>query len=84
MATMVEVLANGRNVAPTSPVMTLKEAAVFLHVGVGWVRQRVYAGDLPYQILGGRYTILRTEVEAFLKRGWRRNGTSKTSQSWKN
>lgn len=79
MDSMAEVSATARNVVITSPVWTLKEAAVYLHVSVGWVRQQVYAGALPYRMLGGRCTLLRSDVEAFLNRGWKRNGTSKTS-----
>ena len=84
MDSSVEVSATARNAVVTSPVWTLKQAAAYLGVGVNWVRQCVYRGDLPHRILAGRYVIPRSDVEAFLNRGWKRNGTLNTSQSRKN
>lgn len=74
MQSTVEVSATTRNAVVTCPVFSLREAAGYLHTSIGWVRQQVYAGNLPYVMLAGKYMIPRSEVEGFVKRGLRRNG----------
>lgn len=57
-----------------SPAMDLKEAAIFLHASVKWVRQQVYSGRLSYQRIGKKHCVPRREVERLLESSWLRNG----------
>ncbi len=69
---MVKVSANSRN-APVSPLMTFKEAALYLHCGVKSIRRLCSSGRLAYRDdLGKGFLVRRSEVEQFLERGWHR------------
>jgi excisionase family DNA binding protein len=74
MESNVEVCSIARNGGqlPASPVMTLAEAAAYLHATVAWVRQQLYSGALSYQRIGKKHVVKRSEVEQLLARNWRR------------
>lgn len=59
-----------------SPALTVKEAAVFAHVPPNRIRDLIAAGDLGFQQQGKRFLVLRSDIEALLARGWRRNQTA--------
>lgn len=66
---------NAGAAAPALPVlMTVAEAAEYLHVTPGAVAQRIARGALPYTRLGGRVYILRDELAAEIERNRRAVG----------
>ncbi len=59
--------------ANASPLMSLKEASLFLHVGVKTIRRLCATGVLAYRDdLGKGFLVRRSEIEAFSERGWHR------------
>lgn len=72
MATKPKVSANTGEVS-VSPLMTFKEAALYLHCGVKSIRRLCATGVLAYRDdLGKGFLLRRDEVERFLERGWHR------------
>jgi hypothetical protein len=59
-----------------SGVLTVKEAAAFAHVPPNRIRDLITAGDLGFQQQCKRFLVLRSDIEALLARGWRRNQTA--------
>lgn len=51
-----------------SPLLTIKEAAIYLRAAPSWVRKLIAGGKLPYQQQGKSYLVLRRDLDAYIER----------------
>jgi excisionase family DNA binding protein len=58
----------------SSPLLTIPEAAKFLHAPIYTVRLLIRRGKLRHQRIGKRFVVPRADVEAHLESGWKREG----------
>ena len=65
----------------SSPAMTVREAADYLHSARAHVFSLIHSGVLPFQKMGKHFVVPREAVERLLRRGWTQNGKSKIGES---
>ena len=50
-----------------SPLLNVREVAIYLRAAPSWVRKLIAAGKLPFQQQGRAFLVLRSDVDAYIQ-----------------